>query len=218
MFVETKLNAQRAEELVGDHSHLVLGEPLRILIWKKVEEVAYANHIKDRVSQKLKTLVIRDFSPRICVGRMRESGAKESWILEMVVVLSFHLLCQIDLGCCCRSSLILWLLVHLEIIGPLLHVVVGTADELSDGAHSGVHEVIFSWSEESGTNKSLGNVGNGLVAELVGMFGFLLVAPQKLQTYRIPGATLYLLVSVKVTRRAIYLTGSNPPSECIPEA
>lgn len=44
--VETELYAESAEELVGYHGHLVLGEPLWILVWVIVEQVRYASCIK----------------------------------------------------------------------------------------------------------------------------------------------------------------------------
>lgn len=59
VFVEAELDGEGGEEFVGDHGHLVLGEPLRVSIRMQVEDEVHANHVEQGVTQKFQTLVTR---------------------------------------------------------------------------------------------------------------------------------------------------------------
>jgi hypothetical protein len=48
--VEAEFDGQRAQELVADHGHLVLRQPVRVLVGETVEEEVDGGHVEEGVA------------------------------------------------------------------------------------------------------------------------------------------------------------------------
>lgn len=60
MFMQVEAHADAAEELVRDHGHLVLRQPLRIGGGEALEEEVHGGHVEKGVAEELEALIMGD--------------------------------------------------------------------------------------------------------------------------------------------------------------
>ncbi len=85
MFVEAETDAECAEELVGHHGHLVLRQPLGVLIREAVEKEVDGDHVEEGIAEELEPLVARQVFVDPGVRRVHEGGSQEAGVPELVI-------------------------------------------------------------------------------------------------------------------------------------
>lgn len=123
-------------------TYLMLCEPLWILVWEAMEQILDADHVKQRVTQKLEPLIARDLDPRRRIRRMFERRAQQSGVLETIAQSLEDLVGEVNVNRVRSLGLISRLRIRRKVVRPTFRCVIFTINESSDCLNRHVETVL----------------------------------------------------------------------------